>query len=131
MDDGIYQSIKYLNMTHFFYQVEEFASTFGNDQYGHEPFSYTRVFKDKDPLIAREKALDWYRERMRWYAAAGGYFLRWGAPGDEGAAHSITLNLVTSMFEYPIFGGDEEEVEDARDLEQHLFKELGDVELSY
>ena len=116
----------------FYYSVAEFASTFGKDQFGHEPFSYTRVFKDKDPLMAREKALDWYWERMRWYGAAGGYFLPWGRPGDEGAAHSITLNLVTSgEYEYPILGEDEETMADARDMEQHLFKELGDFDLSY
>lgn len=117
----------------YFYQVEEFVTTFRKDADKTEPFDHVEIFKDNDLQKARTKAVEYYMERIKGIENRS-YVLPFASPDDfkpgENSAFSITLNFVEfynddESYFYPIMGEDNATTRESIELEREVLEYLG------
>lgn len=117
----------------YFYQVDEYVTTFGKDVNKTDSFEHVEVFRDNDLYRARAKAFDYYNERLKGIENKS-YVLPFASPSEfragEDAAFSITVSLVEyysedEFYEYSIEGDDEESTFENKAVERTVFESKG------
>lgn len=112
----------------YIYKVLEFVTTFEKDSDKSKPFSAEEIFRDKDLLTARSKALLYFRNRLEGFMNGNVKFhlpfegyqnFKYG----KNAAYSINLILedTSNEIEYIILGDDDEMTNEGREIEKDLF----------
>jgi hypothetical protein len=113
--------------TNYYYQVDEFVTTFGKDPGKNKPFSHTEFFRHNDLHEARKCAFEYYKQRLNGFEKNGGYFLPFASPENfvegKNSNYSITLYLVevgetVGEIFHPIAGEDTDEVRESLELEK-------------
>lgn len=107
------------------------VTTFGEDPGHHDPYYHTEDFEDPNPLIARSKALSWYKHTIAGLEREGRYFLPFASPDEfvlgKNAAYTVMVSFVicngSDEDEYDLLGTDERTMNDTLELEElnHIF----------
>ncbi|MDP2452651.1 MULTISPECIES: hypothetical protein [unclassified Kaistella] len=117
----------------YFYQVDEFVTTFGKDANKTDSFEHVEVFRDNDLYRARVKALDYYNERLKGIENTS-YVLPFASPCEfraaENSAFSITVSLVEyynedELYQFAIEGEDEETTVENKEIERIVYESKG------
>ena len=83
----------------YFYRVEEFGTSFKADPGKNEPLSFTKDFKGGNPILQREEANKYYKERLEGFKSAS-YFLPFAGPRDFIMGKNSAISLCLSLVEF-------------------------------
>ena len=118
-------------VTTYKYRGRVSVSTFGADPGKNEPFVHTVDFEESDPLVARGKALTWYKFTIEGLEREGKYFLPFASPEDfvlgKHAMYCVVVSFVicngSDEDEYDLLGTDEQTMQDTLEIEElnHIF----------
>lgn len=118
------------NGTEYYYQVEEFVTTFGADPGHNDSMGNTEIFKDSDLRKAQEQAIRFYLKRLIGLNEKRKYFLPFASSEKfsigENAAMSVQLYLMEKQpfepfaDEYAVLGESAEDMEEGWEIEESL-----------
>ncbi len=112
------------------------VTTFGADPGKNEPFYHSEDFECTNLLVAREKAINWFKQTIAGLKREGKYFLPFASPEDfimgKNAAFSVVVSLVicqgVNEDEFDLLGTDDGTMEDTLELEDMILKQLYEIQ---